>query len=102
VEIADRLAVMYAGHLVETGPVREVFHTPRHPYTAGLLASTVDHSKRGQLLETIPGSPPDLSALPAGCSFAPRCRYVFEPCSARMPAAISVGPEHAARCFLLE
>jgi peptide/nickel transport system ATP-binding protein len=102
VEIADRMAVMYAGYFVETGPVRQVFRTPRHPYTAGLFASTVDRSKRGQLLETIPGSPPDLSALPAGCSFAPRCRHVLEACTDRMPPEVRVGPDHAARCVLLE
>ncbi|ETW92202.1 MAG: ABC transporter, partial [Candidatus Entotheonella gemina] len=78
VEVADRLAVMYAGRFVETGLVREVFRTPRHPYTAGLLASTISRGKRGEWLETIPGSPPDLAALPPGCSFAPRCQHVSD------------------------
>lgn len=102
VEIADRIAVMYAGVFVETGPVRDVFRAPRHPYTAGLLASTVDGSKRGHVLETIPGSPPDLSALPPGCSFAPRCKRVFTPCTVDAPVETSVGQDHTARCFLLD
>ncbi len=102
VEIADRLAVMYAGRFVETGRVREVFHSPSHPYTAGLLASTVSRSKRGELLETIPGSPPDLATLPPGCSFAPRCRHVSDPCIAQSPIDVVVSPNHSARCFLLE
>ncbi len=102
VEVADRLAVMYAGRFVETGQMREVFRTPLHPYTAGLLASTVGRSKRGALLETIPGSPPDLAALPPGCSFAPRCRHVSDRCLAQAPADVIASPHHSARCFLLE
>ncbi len=102
VEIADRIAVMYAGRFVETGPVRDVFRTPSHPYTAGLLASTIGRSKRGDLLETIPGSPPDLTTLPPGCSFAPRCRHVFDPCTAHSPSDVKVGLNHSARCLLLE
>ena len=102
VEIADRIAVMYAGVFVETGPVRDVFRTPRHPYTVGLLASTVDGTKRGRVLETIPGSPPDLSVLSPGCSFAPRCKEALDTCASQLPAETLVGPRHAARCLLLE
>ncbi len=102
VEVADRLAVMYAGCFVETGLVRDVFRTPQHPYTAGLLASTVSRSKRGELLETIPGSPPDLASLPPGCSFAPRCRHASDACTTQSPIDIAVGPNHSARCLLLE
>ncbi len=101
VEIADRIAVMYAGRFVETGPVRDVFRTPSHPYTAGLLASTIGKNKRGQVLETIPGSPPDLSALPPGCSFAPRCGQVVSECVTQIPEDVSVGLNHSARCVLL-
>ena len=72
-EIADRVAVMYAGRLVETGPIDKVFAAPAHPYTAGLLRSVVHAQSRGIVLEPIPGAPPDLAALPPGCSFAPRC-----------------------------
>ena len=79
-EISDRIAVMYAGRFVETGTVREIMRSPRHPYTQGLLSSTVHGGMRGKVLETIPGAPPNLAALPAGCAFAPRCRYVSDKC----------------------
>ena len=99
VEIADRLAVMYAGRFVETGPTRAVIRSPRHPYTQGLLASTVRGAIRGQPLEAIPGLPPDLSDLGAGCSFAPRCRYAEERCAATAPSEHHVAPDHTARCL---
>jgi peptide/nickel transport system ATP-binding protein len=85
-EISDRVAVMYAGRFVETGTVREVLRTPRHPYTAGLLASTVHGAMRGQELDTIPGSPPSLAHLPRGCAFAPRCGFVSSECLVAQPA----------------
>jgi peptide/nickel transport system ATP-binding protein len=72
-EIADTIAVMYAGRIVESGPVAQVLSAPAHPYTAGLLASTVHGQPRGRDIDAIPGSPPDLRRLPQGCSFAPRC-----------------------------
>src|SRR3954453_18500822 len=75
IEICDRVAVMYAGQIVETGTMREVVTAPAHPYTQGLLASTINGAKRGQRLETIPGTPPSLDHAPASCSFAPRCRF---------------------------
>jgi peptide/nickel transport system ATP-binding protein len=80
-EISDRIAVMYAGRFVETATAREVMHTPRHPYTQGLLASTVHGGLRGRVLETIPGAPPNLGQIPAGCAFAPRCRYAVDVCT---------------------
>src|SRR6516225_5607500 len=73
VEISDRIAVMYAGRFVETGPVRAIIREPQHPYTKGLLASTVHGAMRGRRLEAIPGAPPNLAALPPGCAFAARC-----------------------------
>ena len=79
-EISDRIAVMYAGRFVETATAREIMRTPRHPYTQGLLASTVHGGLRGRVLETIPGAPPNLAQLPSGCAFAPRCRHAIEPC----------------------
>jgi peptide/nickel transport system ATP-binding protein len=85
VEVADRIAVMYAGRIVEDGPVADIVSRPRHPYTAGLLASTVDAAQRGQPLATIPGSPPDLSALPPGCAFAARCNRAVTRCRAEQP-----------------
>ena len=101
IEVADRLAVMYAGRMVETGGVREVIRSPRHPYTQGLLSSTVRGELRGQRIEAIPGSPPDLAAMPPGCAFAPRCKHVRDECVGAVPGAIDVGGGHEARCVLL-
>ncbi|MGE0418751.1 MAG: ABC transporter ATP-binding protein [Acetobacteraceae bacterium] len=81
-EISDRIAVMYAGRFVETGTTREIMRDPRHPYTQGLMSSTVHGGLRGKVLETIPGTPPNLAQLPPGCAFAPRCRYTAETCIA--------------------
>jgi peptide/nickel transport system ATP-binding protein len=99
VEVADRIAVMYAGRIVETGAVRDVIRSPRHPYTIGLL-STRAHGGRlsGSRLPTIPGSPPDLANLPPGCAFAPRCGWAAAECAAAVPAAVAVGERHWARC----
>jgi peptide/nickel transport system ATP-binding protein len=99
-EIADRVAVMYAGRLVELGPVAEVVKRPRHPYTQGLLSSTIHGSMRGSRIEAIPGAPPDLANLPPGCSFAARCRHARPECGAGTPEPVSVGPGHLARCIL--
>jgi peptide/nickel transport system ATP-binding protein len=99
VEIADRVAVMYAGRFVETGPTRAVIRSPRHPYTQGLLASTVRGPARGQTLEAIPGLPPDLGELPSGCSFAPRCRHAEERCAVSAPPEHHVAPDHVTRCL---
>jgi peptide/nickel transport system ATP-binding protein len=99
-EIADRVAVMYAGRLVELGPVAEVVKRPRHPYTQGLLSSTIHGSMRGSRIEAIPGAPPDLANLPPGCSFAARCRHARPECGAATPEPASVGPGHLARCIL--
>jgi peptide/nickel transport system ATP-binding protein len=86
VEVADRIAVMYAGRIVEESAVAELLVRPRHPYSAGLLASTVGAAQRGQLLATIAGAPPDLSALPTGCAFAPRCGRADGACLAEQPS----------------
>ncbi len=101
VEVADRLAVMYAGRIVETGSVRQVMRSPRHPYTQGLLSSIVRGELRGQRIEAIGGSPPDLAALPPGCSFAPRCKHATDRCLAAPPEAVDAGGGHSARCILL-
>lgn len=98
-EIADRIAVMYAGRFVETGPVREVFRKPAHPYMRGLMASTVKGAMRGSRLRAIDGSPPDLSRLPPGCAFAPRCTEVEDVCTVRRPASAEVSPGHLAACI---
>ncbi len=99
VEVADRIAVMYAGRIVESGSVKDVMRSPRHPYTRGLLASRVELAPKGARLQTIPGAPPDLAALPPGCPFAPRCTLAIAGCTAGRPDLASVGPGHDAACF---
>ncbi len=98
-EIADRVAVMYAGRVVETGTVRDVLRAPLHPYTAGLMASTVHDQPRDRELETIPGAPPDMRNLPPGCSFAPRCPKAAGDCQLAVPAAVSPAPGRVVRCL---
>ena len=98
-EIADRIAVMYAGRIVEEGPVADVLRAPLHPYTQGLLASTVHGQSRDHDIEAIPGSPPDLRRLPSGCAFAPRCVKAQPECRAAVPEPRypSPGPHGAMR-----
>ncbi len=98
-EIADRVAVMYAGRIVEEGPVADVLNSPAHPYTAGLLASTVHDQAPDQEIVAIPGSPPDLRRLPMGCSFAPRCSFVMEACRQAFPDPVFPAPGRMARCL---
>jgi oligopeptide/dipeptide ABC transporter ATP-binding protein len=98
-ETADRVAVMYAGRIVESGPVRTILRDPQHPYTRGLLAS-IPGGAPGQRLSAIDGSVPMLGALPPGCAFNPRCPDRFEPCTSAPPPEYHVGPEHRARCYL--
>ncbi len=98
-ETADRVAVMYAGRIVEDAPVRELFRTPKHPYTRGLLAS-IPGGSRGSRLRAIDGSVPQIGRLPAGCAFHPRCPERFDACTAAPPPDFRVGPAHTAKCFL--
>src|SRR5437660_4341939 len=98
-ETADRVAVMYAGRIVETGPVRAIFREPQHPYTRALLAS-IPGGRPGSRLRAIDGSVPLLGALPPGCAFTPRCPDRFDPCSSAPPPVYGVGPGHGARCYL--
>ena len=98
-ETADRVAVMYAGRIVETGPVGAIFREPQHPYTRGLLAS-IPGGRPGRRLRAIDGTVPTLGALPPGCAFNPRCPDRFEPCTSAPPPEYGVGPEHSARCYL--
>jgi peptide/nickel transport system ATP-binding protein len=98
-ETADRVAVMYAGRIVETGPVRTIFRHPQHPYTRGLLAS-MPGGVRGGRLRAIDGTVPTLGALPPGCAFHPRCPERFEPCTSAPPPDYAAGPEQTAKCYL--
>ena len=98
-EIADFVAVMYAGRIVESGAVARVLQAPAHPYTAGLLASTVHGQPRNRDIDAIPGSPPDLRRLPPGCSFAPRCPRRIADCGRAVPAPRFPEPGHMAACF---
>jgi len=101
-ENADRVAVMYAGRIVEEAPVRSIFKDPKHPYTAGLLRSIPRPRGNGQRrarLEAIEGTVPELTQLPPGCAFAPRCPLRFEPCSEAVPPLAEVAPGHLAACY---
>jgi peptide/nickel transport system ATP-binding protein len=102
VEICDRVAVMYAGQIVEQGTLREVVKSPIHPYARGLLASTIHGAKRGERLETIPGTPPSLDKAPHNCSFAPRCGLAQPRCVEALPPNVQAGPDRLARCVLAE
>ena len=96
---ADRVAVMYAGRIVEQGPVRTIFREPAHPYTRGLLAS-MPGGAPGERLRAIDGNVPILGELPPGCAFNPRCPDRFEPCTAAPPPDYPVGADHQAKCYL--
>jgi peptide/nickel transport system ATP-binding protein len=89
VEIADRVAVMYGGRIVEEGPIRTLMREARHPYTIALLQSRQHGMGRGQRLQTIGGAPPDLAALPPGCTFAPRCPQARAACLSAVPRRIA-------------
>ena len=101
-ELADRVAVMYAGRIVEEAPRKALLGAPRHPYTRGLLRSMPSLARPGERLEEIPGVVPPPSEWPAGCRFATRCPERFDPCAAQIPEATQVGPGHRAFCFAVE
>lgn len=99
VEIADRVAVMYAGRIVEEASMTDILSRPRHPYTQVLLGSRPkDGLKKGDVLHCIPGSPPDLSRLPPGCAFADRCPYARAVCTQTQPVTEQVGQRHVVSC----
>ncbi|MBR0658040.1 ABC transporter ATP-binding protein [Neoroseomonas oryzicola] len=98
-EIADRVAVMYAGRVVEEAAIGPFMGGPMHPYAQGLLGATVHPSMRGKRLTTIPGAPPSLEKEPTTCAFAPRCSLAEPACLAGVPPARMVGPDRMARCI---
>jgi oligopeptide/dipeptide ABC transporter ATP-binding protein len=98
-EVADRVAVMYAGRIVEEGPVRAIFRSPAHPYTKGLLAS-IPQGRSGERLVAIEGTVPSLGQLPPGCAFAPRCPSRMADCDRGVPERLAVSADHHARCLL--
>jgi oligopeptide/dipeptide ABC transporter ATP-binding protein len=98
--MCDSVAVMYAGRLIESGPVRRIFDQPSHPYTRALLDSIPRLSDTDARLTAIDGQPPDPAALPTGCAFHPRCLKALERCRVEAPPRYSVGPQHAAACWL--
>ena len=97
--MCDRVAVMYAGTIVETASVRELFQHPRHPYTIGLLNSVPRLDQRVERLASIEGQPPALLNLPPGCRFAPRCYAAFDRCQAEAPEPVELGDGHVAACW---
>jgi peptide/nickel transport system ATP-binding protein len=101
-QIADKVAVMYAGRIVEYGTASDVLLKPAHPYTRGMMASTIHADMRGRDIEAIPGSPPDLRALPGGCAFAPRCSRAAPDCVAIVPDRVALAGEHYACCIHLD
>jgi oligopeptide/dipeptide ABC transporter ATP-binding protein len=99
-KMCDQLAVMYAGHVVESGPVSRIFNAPAHPYTEALLNSIPRMSDSRKRLTAIEGQPPDLSAMPRGCAFAPRCPAAFDRCHKETPPEFNLADGRTARCWL--
>jgi len=98
-QVADRVAVMYAGNLVELGTTRDIFQQPAHPYTRGLLHAVPDlKTDRAQPLSTIEGTVPPLQAMPTGCAFEPRCEFRLADCARAMPPLLEMAAGHWARC----
>ena len=100
--MCDRVAVMYAGKIVEIADVEDLFYKPQHPYTQALLGSVPDLEEDVEWLTSIQGQPPQLDQMPVGCSFQPRCEYAFDRCDEEYPPEYTVGNKHIARCWRLD
>jgi oligopeptide/dipeptide ABC transporter ATP-binding protein len=100
-KMCDRVAVMYAGRIAEIADVRDLFNNPAHPYTEALMRSVPNVDEEVEYLYSIEGQPPALDNLPPGCTFAPRCPYLFDRCNEAFPDLISVGDGHSATCWKL-
>lgn len=97
---AERVAVMYAGRIIETAPARALYASPAHPYTRGLLAAVPSLTGTpGSRLATIPGQPPNLARLPPGCAFAPRCPHARDACRAAIPPLVEIAQHHSRACI---
>jgi oligopeptide/dipeptide ABC transporter ATP-binding protein len=101
-DTCDRVAVMYAGRIVENAATVELFDNPAHPYTIGLLGSIPNVEEDVERLASIPGSPPSIYDPPAGCSFAPRCTFATDKCRTQEPPQVTIGERHTARCWYAE
>jgi oligopeptide/dipeptide ABC transporter ATP-binding protein len=101
-KMCDRVAVMYAGKIVEQGDVRQIFNNPSHPYTEALITSVPKMEETTDRLYSIPGQPPLLWDLPQGCAFAPRCPYAFDKCTQAYPDTFDVGDGQTSACWLRE
>ena len=100
--MCDRVAVMYGGKIVEIADVSDLFYNPQHPYTEALLGSVPDLEEDVEWLTSIAGQPPQLDAMPPGCSFEPRCPYAFERCSEEYPQEFRIAEQHVASCWRLD
>jgi len=101
-DVADRIAVMYAGRIVETATAEELYRAPAHPYTAGLLDSIPRASGKGEALVPIKGSPPSLAAIPTGCAFHPRCPMSADRCTAERPLLREISGGRWSACHFAE
>ncbi len=101
-EVADRVAVMYAGKVVETGDIRPIYRNPSHPYTLGLMHSLARPDRKGERLQPIVGSPPDLLHVPSGCAFHPRCPFAREVCTRDLPPLQEVAEGRHSACHFAE
>jgi oligopeptide/dipeptide ABC transporter ATP-binding protein len=101
-KMCDKVAVMYAGRMVESGPVRQIFNRPAHPYTEALLRSIPRLTDRRERLTAIEGQPPDMTSPPSGCAFHPRCPKAFERCQEQDPPSFDVAEDQRVRCWLAD